>query len=94
MGESQHRQWVWWCIYLAPWKQAVVVSLGCRSITPDTLIDTRVCYTYNHVHFTKPSHMSITPFLDVYGRSRYDQEYQSPFCIPVYLHLGFGKDER
>ena len=59
LGEGRHRQWVWWCIYLAFWKQAVVVTLGSRSITPDTLIDVGVRYTYIHIHSMRPSYMSI-----------------------------------
>ena len=32
LGEGQHRGWVWWCVCLAPWKQAVGVKLGSCSI--------------------------------------------------------------
>lgn len=32
LGEGQHRGWVWWCVCLAPWKQAVGVNSGSRSI--------------------------------------------------------------
>ena len=66
MGEGQHRQWVWWCIYLAFWKQAVAVNLESRSIRSDILIDVGVRYTYIHVHFTTPSYMSINQISDVH----------------------------
>ena len=32
LGEGQHRGWVWWCVCLASWKQAVGVNSGSRSI--------------------------------------------------------------
>jgi NAD(P)-dependent dehydrogenase (short-subunit alcohol dehydrogenase family) len=32
LGEGQHREWVWWCVCFAFWKQAVGVNSGCNSL--------------------------------------------------------------
>lgn len=53
MREGQHRGWVWWCVCLTPWKQAVGVNWGSLSVNHTRKTFLYTCNTCIYVHFTK-----------------------------------------